>query len=320
MHDATERPPLAVEATRGPLVESRHLVDAVVLDSDGRMIEAWGEIDRPVYPRSACKPLQALPLLETGAADAFGLTSREIALACASHNGEPVHVETVLAWLARVGLDDDDLECGAHPPRQELVLAAFAKSGAALRQAHNNCSGKHAGMLTTAVHLGEPTAGYIGREHPVQRRVAAAMAEICGATLADFGVDGCGIPTFALPLRGLALGMARLPERPAGRRIVQAMIAEPYMVAGQGRACTELMQAAGDAVALKTGAEGVYMAALPAKGLGLALKARDGAGRAAEVAVAELLTRLGALPGGFSRRPLRNVRGLAVGELRCAPF
>jgi len=320
MHDATERPPLAVEATRGRLVESRHLVDAVVIEAGGRIVEAWGEVDRPVYPRSACKPLQALPLLETGAADAFGLTDREIALACASHNGEPAHVEAVLAWLGRAGLSDDDLECGAHMPRQEPVLAAFAKSGAALRQAHNNCSGKHAGMLTTAVHLGEPTKGYIGREHPVQRRVAATMAELCGVALGAFGIDGCGIPTFALPLRNLALGMARLPERPAGRRILQAMIAEPYMVAGQGRACTELMQAAGGAAALKTGAEGVYMAALPAQGLGLALKARDGAGRAAEVAVAELLTRLGALPEGFAQRPLRSVRGLAVGELRCAPF
>jgi L-asparaginase II len=320
MHDGTERPPLVVEATRGPLVESRHLVDAVALDADGRLVEAFGEIDRPIYPRSACKPLQALPLLETGAADAFGLTGQEIALACASHNGEPVHVDGVLAWLGRLGLSDDDLECGAHPPRQEAVLAEFARSAAPLRQAHNNCSGKHAGMLTTAVHLGEPTKGYVGREHPVQRRVAAVLAELCGAALDACGIDGCGIPTFAVPLRNLALGMARLPARPAGRRIVQAMIAEPYMVAGRGRACTELMQAAGGAVALKTGAEGVYMAVLPDRGLGLALKARDGAGRAAELAVADLLARLGALPDGFARRPLRNVRGLVVGELRCAPF
>lgn len=320
MNDATERPPLVVEATRGPLVESRHLVDAAVVDAAGAVVAAHGAVDAPVYPRSACKPLQALPLVESGAADAFGLSQKEVALACASHNGEPVHVEAVLAWLDRLGLSDDDLECGAHLPRQEPVLAEFVRSGATLRQAHNNCSGKHAGMLATAVHLGEPTRGYVGREHPVQRRVAAAMGELCGLRLETFGIDGCGIPTFALPLGALAFGMARLPGRPAGRRIVEAMIAEPYMVAGRGRACTELMQAAGGAVALKTGAEGVYMAALPARGLGLALKARDGAGRAAEIAVAQLLARLGALPEDFARRPLHNVRGLAIGELRPASF
>ena len=320
MNDATERPPLVVEATRGPLVESRHLVDAALVDASGAIVDSHGLIDAPVYPRSACKPLQALPLVESGAADAFGLSAAELALACASHNGEPAHVEAVLAWLARLGLSDDDLECGAHLPRQEPVLAAFARSGAPLRQAHNNCSGKHAGMLATAVHLGEPTRGYIGREHPVQRRVAAAMGELCGLTLDVYGIDGCGIPNFAVPLRHLALGMARLPARPAGRRIVEAMMAEPFMVAGTGRACTEMMQAGGGAVALKTGAEGVYMASLPERGLGLALKARDGAGRAAEIAVGRLLAGLGALPERFARRSLRNVRGLAVGELRAAPF
>jgi L-asparaginase II len=320
MNDATEQPPLVVEATRGLLVESRHLVDAAVLDASGGVAQAHGAIDAPVYPRSACKPLQALPLVESGAADAFGLSPKELALACASHNGEPVHVEGVLAWLGRLGLSDDDLECGAHLPRQEPVLAEFVRSGAKLRQAHNNCSGKHAGMLATAVHLGEPTKGYIGREHPVQRRVAAAMGELCDCRLDDFGIDGCGIPTFALPLRNLALGMARLADRPAGRRIVDAMIAEPYMVAGRGRACTELMQAGKGAVALKTGAEGVYMATLPERGLGLALKARDGAGRAAEMALAKLLAKLGALPEELAHRPLRNVRGLTIGELRAAAF
>lgn len=320
MNDATERPPLVVEATRGPLVESRHLVDAAAVDASGRVIEAYGEIDAPVYPRSACKPLQALPLVERGAADAFGLSDKELALACASHNGEPVHVEAVLAWLARIGLSDEDLECGAHLPRQEPVLTEFVRSGAPLRQAHNNCSGKHAGMLTTAVHLGEPVRGYVGRAHPVQRRVAAAMGEICDVRLDAYGVDGCGIPTFAVPLRNLALGMARLPLRPAGARIVAAMTAEPYMVAGRGRACTELMQAAGGAAVVKTGAEGVYMAALPAQGVGLALKARDGAGRAAEIAVARLLARFGVIPEALARRPVRNVRGLDVGELRIAAF
>lgn len=214
--------PFAVEVTRGPLVESRHLVDAAVVDAAGDRVAVWGDVERPVYARSAIKPIQALALIETGAAEAFALSNREIALACASHAGEPVHVEAVTAWLARLGLGDDDLECGAHYPRNANVLSDFARSGAVLRQAHNNCSGKHAGMLSHAVHLGEATAGYIGAEHPVQGRVREAIGAMCGldAERAQVGIDGCGIPTLALPLSHLALAMARLcrpDDLPPGR-------------------------------------------------------------------------------------------------------
>jgi L-asparaginase II len=324
--------PILVEVTRGPIVESRHAVDAAVVDASGALVAAWGEVERPVYPRSASKPLQALPLVESGAADAFGLQDRELALACASHSGEPVHVGTVKAWLARLGLSEADLECGAHLPRAGKPQEDFIRSGAALAAAHNNCSGKHAGMLSHAVHLGEPTAGYVGYEHPVQRRVAAAYGEMCGLDLAKAprGTDGCSIPTFAIPLAALALGLARFanpdgqaPARQAAcRRLARAMWAEPYMVAGLGRCCTAILGAAPGRIVAKTGAEGVYVAGLAGRGLGLAVKARDGAGRAAEVALLALLGHLDALDEAartvlapFAAPEVRNVRGLAVGRL-----
>ncbi|MEQ9639217.1 MAG: asparaginase [Alphaproteobacteria bacterium] len=336
IEDAFGKPgddPIVVAITRGKLVESHHLVDLAVVDADGGLVGGWGAVDHPVYPRSACKPLQALPLVESGAADAFGLEAKHLALACASHAGEPVHVDTVLAWLEKIGLSDDNLECGAHYPRNEAVFRALVKSGDELRQAHSNCSGKHTGMLTTAIHLGEPTAGYIRADHPVQRRIRAVLGELCGADLedAEHGIDGCGIPTIPINLRALALGITRLatpttlaPARAAAcNRITSAMLAEPYMVAGRDRACTAIMRAAaGDAIA-KTGAEGVYMAALPGRGIGLALKARDGAGRAAEVACVTALRHLGGLPETVADNAvaaildtrLHNVVGLPVGDM-----
>jgi len=327
--------PILVEVTRGPLVESRHAVDAAVVDASGALVAAWGEVDRPIYPRSASKPLQALPLVESGAADAFGLGAKELALACASHSGEPVHVETVRAWLGRLGLSEADLECGAHPPRGGMPLEHFIRSGTALGPAHNNCSGKHSGMLSHAVHRGEPIAGYVEHEHPVQRRVAAALGELCGVDLANWprGVDGCSIPTFAIPLESLALGLARFanpdalaPERQAAcRRLAAAMWEEPYMVAGLGRCCTAILGAAAGRVVAKTGAEGVYVAGLVGRGLGLAVKARDGAGRAAEVALLALLVHLAALDEAartalapFAAPEVRNVRGRVVGRLAAA--
>jgi L-asparaginase II len=326
--------PLLVAVTRGKRIESHHLVDLAIVDADGGLVGGWGAIDHAVYPRSACKPLQALPLLESGAADAFALEPKHIALACASHSGEPVHVDTVTAWLAKIGLADDDLECGAHYPRNEAVFRAFIESGRPLAQAQSNCSGKHTGMLATAVHLGEPTRGYIRADHPVQRRVRAAMGELCGADLDDVepGIDGCGIPTLPVPLTALALGITRLatptmlaPARAAAcNRITSAMLAEPYMVAGLNRACTAIMRAGAGAAIAKTGAEGVYMAALPGRGIGLALKARDGTGRAAEVACIAALRHLGALPeqvadnvvGAVLDHRISSVRGLPVGEMR----
>lgn len=327
--------PVLVEAVRGNMVESRHRGACAVADARGRLVLARGDVERPIYGRSAIKPLQALPLIETGAADAFALGARELALACASHRGEPRHVAAVEAWLARLGLSARDLECGAHAPADPASAEALLRAGAAPSPLHNNCSGKHAGFLTTARHLGEPTRNYIDAAHPVQRRLLAVLEAMTGLGLAAAprGIDGCGIPVIGIPLAGLARAMARLAD-PAGlaptraaaaRRILDAMAAEPSMVAGAGSFTTAVLSEAGRTVRLKPGAEGVFCAALPEQGLGIALKIADGAGRAAEVAMGETLRRLGALSAEQSDRlarllrpSLRNVAGREIGVLRPA--
>lgn len=308
--------PLVVEVVRHPYVESTHLVHAVVADADGTVVRAWGDADRPTAPRSAVKPLQALPLIESGAADAFGLTDVQLALACASHDGEAGHVEAVEAWLAEIGCSVDDLECGVQPDRPSTASA-------------NNCSGKHAGFLTVARHLGVDPAGYVRPDHPVQRLVTEALATTTATPLdpGAAGVDGCGIPVFAIPLRSLAVAAARFgapgphwePERvDAARRLAKAMLAEPWYVTGTRGLTTDLLADGGEIV-VKDGAEGVQLAALPTLGLGVALKAEDGARRAAEVALGHLLSELegrdrDAVFG--PRRRVENHAGETVGELR----
>jgi L-asparaginase II len=321
--------PVLVEVTRGDMVESRHTGTVAVVDAGGAVRLSCGNISQPIYPRSAIKPIQAIPLIESGAADAFALGDAEIALACASHGGEPRHVETVRAWLKRIGLAEDDLECGAHAPSYAPAAEALYRAGASVTNAHNNCSGKHAGFLSVARHKGWPTRGYIGAQHPVQKLVLQALVDLCGAEVsrAARGGDGCGIPVVGIPLERLALAMARMadpsslapPRRAAIERIRRAMTREPFMVAGTGRFCTRAMQKAGGAAILKTGAEGVYMAAVPGQGLGVCLKIADGASRAAQAAMAAVLERLG-LPGlsELATAPVVNVAGLRVGEIRPA--
>jgi L-asparaginase II len=325
-----------VEVWRGDLVESIHRGAAAVVDADGRVVAAWGDIDRAVYARSAIKPLQTLPLIESGAAERFGLGDEEIALACASHNGEPRHVDKVAHWLARIGLGAQDLECGAHLPLSDEATAALLRSGSAATAIHNNCSGKHTGFLSTALHLGEPTRGYSHAHHPVQQRLRRVLEDMSGAVLIDApaGVDGCGIPVVGLSLRATALAMARLaspaglaPARAAAaKRVVWAMATAPFMAAGSGRFCTELMQRTGTAAVIKVGAEGMFTAALPGKGLGVALKIDDGARRAAEVAIGALLGHLGVLDdaaraglAAYLSRCVRNRPGAVVGRLSAAP-
>jgi L-asparaginase II len=301
----TSNRPIVVGVWRGSLIESRHAVACAAVDAAGGVVASWGDIEQPIYPRSAVKPLQAIPLVETGAADRFGLGDTELALAAASHNGEPQHVAAVQAWLERIGLGANDLECGGHWPFHEASARTLAAAGESPTSLHNNCSGKHAGMLTTALHLGEPTVGYVAKDHPVQRRVGAALAAMCDYPIggAVFGIDGCSIPTIAMPLQVIATGMARFgapdqlpPARAAAcRRIAQAMTAKPYLVGGMGRLCTALMASSRGGVLVKVGAEGVYAAAVPGRGIGLALKAQDGATRASEVALIAVLSRLGAL-------------------------
>jgi L-asparaginase II len=292
-----------VEAVRGAWVESSHRGAIAVADAAGKIVRSLGDVDRLVYPRSSLKPIQALPLVETGAADGFALGDEELALACGSHRGEAVHVEKVAAWLGRIGLGEADLECGAHPPRHEPSYQALLREGRPASPLHNNCSGKHAGFLTTARWLKEPTRFYIEADHPVQQRVVRTAGEMAGVDLsrAPRGRDGCGIPVIAVPLRALATAMARLADprplgehrRAAAKRVLDAMAAAPLLVDGTGGMTTTMLAVAGATVRLKPGAEGVFCAALPALGLGVAIKIDDGAGRAADLAMATLLDRLG---------------------------
>ena len=323
---------VVIEVTRGPVVESRHEGIAAVVKSDGTVVASWGDIDAPILPRSANKPIQAMAFVESGAVERFGLGDEHIALSCASHSGEPRHVETVRAWLASVGLGEGDLECGTHAPRLPETVEALIRANAVPTAAFNNCSGKHSGFLTTAVQYGEPTNGYIKYDHPVQRRLRDVMSDLCGADAHAFphGTDGCGIPTLATPLKSLARAMASMadPSRLSNKhaeaaiRIRAAMNAEPFMVAGSGRFCTRINGALPGVVQVKTGAEGVFCAMLPTLGLGVALKMWDGAGRASEVAMAALLDHLGVLPAGQRDEILppaiKNVVGLLVGEVRPA--
>lgn len=321
--------PILVEVTRGTMVESRHAGTVAVLDAKGKVVLGCGDIAQSIYPRSAIKPIQALPLIESGAAEHYKLSDQEVALACASHGGETRHVAAVLSWLGRIGCTVDDLECGAHPPSHEASAAALYRANGQATQLHNNCSGKHTGFLTLARHMGWPTKGYIRADHPVQQTVLKGLQDLCGVDLGGGakGIDGCGIPVVGIPLDRLALAMARLadpsrlsPARTAAvQRIRQAMTREPFFVAGTGRFCTRLMTALGDQVVAKTGAEGVYMAALPKQGLGICIKVQDGASRAAQIALAAVLERLG-IAGAreLETAPLSNVAGLRIGEVRPA--
>jgi L-asparaginase II len=320
--------PILVEVTRGTLVESVHRGSVAVVGAEGNIVFSCGDIDVPVYPRSSLKPIQALPLLESGAADAFGLTDEHLALACASHSGEPMHTTRVAAWLERIELGEADLACGPHPVRYEPVWRDMVRRGEAPTRIHNNCSGKHTGFLSVAKHWGISTEGYERHDHPVQHAVAKALGELseCPGEL-PWGVDGCAAPNFALPLKAFAHALAKFanPQRlpklraDAARRIVRAMTTHPELVAGTGRACTVLMRSAGGRAAVKTGAEGFFAGIVPERGLGIALKIDDGAGRASETTMALLLGSLNLLGRDDAAReilraPVINTRNAAVGE------
>ena len=327
--------PVVIEITRGPMFESIHRGAYAVVNVQQDVISSEGDIDRPIYPRSAVKPLQALALVETGAADRWKLSDSELALACASHSAEPRHVETIVKWLARSGLTERDLECGPHPPSSEQARNELIRQNVKWRRIHHNCSGKHTGFLTTAVHLDEPITGYLAPEHPVQQRIKRVLAEITSGNLADapIGVDGCGAPVIGMPLRHLAVAMARygaaeqLPDKrvQAVQRLYRAMVCHPFMLAGTGRWCTRAMEAAAGQFAVKGGAEGVYCAMVPARRLGIALKIDDGASRAAEALMGLLLTRYAGLDPELSEKirklalpKILNAVGEKVGETRPA--
>jgi L-asparaginase II len=319
-----------VEVWRGDIAESHHRGHAVICDASGAVRAAWGDPDAVILPRSSCKMLQALPLVESGAA--AGLGSEQLALACASHNGAEIHVTRVAAWLAGLGLAEEDLRCGPQVPDDAPERHRLRAAGLGPDQRHNNCSGKHVGFLTLNRRLGAGSE-YVEIDHPVQRAVRTAFEEMCGAASPGYGIDGCSAPNFATTVHGLARAMARMADprglgpvrEAAARRLVAAMLEHPLLVAGEGRACTELMEAMHGGVAVKTGAEAVFVAILPAQGLGVALKIEDGATRASECAIAAILVRLGVIAAedpAAARRltpPILSRRGIPAGLIRPDP-
>lgn len=320
-----------IELWRGGMLESVHSGHAVICDEKGDVIEAWGDPDAVIFPRSSCKMLQALPLLESGAADAAGLGDAQLALACASHNGAHIHTDAVRNWLSELALSEADLRCGPQMPDDPEARKEIVCAGQNPCQVHNNCSGKHAGFLTLARHLGAGPE-YVEVDHPVQRAVRDAFEEVTGAASPGYGIDGCSAPNFATSVHALARAMAAFAAADPGgssrqramSRLWRAMVAHPELVAGEGRACTALMRAMGGRAAVKTGAEAVFVAILPEQRRGIALKILDGGTRASEAAVTALLVRLGALDAGhpavgrYLTDPMRNRRGLVVGEMRLA--
>ena len=335
--------PVLVEAWRGDTVESFHRGALAVVDADGALVASLGDIDRPIFPRSAVKALQALPLVASGAADAFGLPDQALSMACASHGGEPAHTQRVAATLAAAGLDETALECGAHWPAHEATMRAMVREGAGISALHNNCSGKHAGFLCLGCLLdgkADPRGflrGYVDHDHPVMRVVTAALQASTGfdPATAPRGIDGCSIPTFGIALQRLALGFARFgsgvglsaEHARAARRLRQAVARAPFFVAGTGRFDTRVMERLGERVFCKVGAEGVYCASFPDRGLGLALKIDDGGySRAADVAMAALIGSGVVLDDdesrfihGLSNATLSNWRGVVVGRVEAAP-
>ena len=324
--------PVLAEIWRGEILECVHRGTAVVATAAGEVVEAWGDPARVILPRSSFKMIQALPLVESGAADAAGLSREHLALACASHSGAGVHTALAASWLAGIGLAEPDLRCGAHTPGDPEAAHALYAAGAAPGQFHNNCSGKHCGFLTMNRHLrGGPE--YLDLDHPLQQAVRLTVEEVTGETVSGHAIDGCSAPNFATSLKGLATAMARFAtagtsftgaRRGAARRLVEAMAAHPVLVGGEGRATTNLIRACAGRAVVKTGAEGVYIAILPERGLGIALKIDDGNARGSEAAIAALLTRHGALERGdpvfaaLADAPILNCRGFAHGHLRAA--
>ena len=328
--------PILVEQTRGHFVENRHRGCFVIADSDGNIVAAAGDFSRPVFPRSAIKSMQALAMVTSGAIDRFDLSDEQLALACASHHGEEVHVAGVTRFLDRLGLGARDLECGAHQPTNGAARVALRVAGQLPTPLHNNCSGKHSGMLSVAQALGVPVAHYVDRAHPVQQAVRGAIETVIGTTLSEerCGTDGCSIPTWAAPLSAFATGFARMatgsglpPDlAAAATRIFDAATRHPLLVAGTDHLDTLVMQAFGGRLMQKGGAEGVQCGAIRDLGLGYALKCDDGNMAASQVMVANLLLRHAAPTPGqravldrFATQIVKNVRGTVVGEMRAAP-
>lgn len=313
--------PLICEVVRGTMVESRHRVHAMVCDTSGP-VKTWGDPDLMFYPRSAIKYMQSLPLVESGAADAHGLNIAELALASASHSSTETHIHAVAAWLSRLGLDERHLRCGPHLPYDEASAHTLLRTGDSPNRLYNNCSGKHTGFLTTALHMHEPVEGYLDPDHPIQKRLYDILVQLSGQDLADTGrgLDGCGIPVYGMTLTALATAAQKLAtptglgERRGGavKRILAAAMAEPFMVAGPSRFDTDVMTALAGKAATKGGAEGVHIAVLPEKGLGIAVKTEDGERRAGDVAMCWLLSEAGVINDKETKRLQAHMRPKVV--------
>ncbi len=321
----TQATPFA-EVWRGPFLESVHSGHAVICDDSGQIIQSWGDAGAIVLPRSSSKMIQALPLITSGAADKHGLGTEQLALACASHQGAAIHTDRVGSWLETLGMDDHAFRCGPQEPDDLPARNALIRADQSPCQIHNSCSGKHAGFLTLNRHLGGG-ADYVDPDHPVQQACLEAFERTTQETSPGYGIDGCSAPNYACSLHGMARAMAHFAAAPDGSaeaRLHQAMRLHPELVAGETRACTELMRAMEGKVALKTGAEGFFIAILPEQKLGIALKAACGTTRAAECAITALLVQLGVLnpdhPAALKRMnaPIKNHRGIVTGTLKPA--
>ncbi len=319
--------PVLAEVLRGGTVESFHRGSYVVCDANMNIVASAGDIEAIIFPRSAIKAFQCVPLIESGAASKYGLTDEEIALCCSSHNGETDHVRVAAAILAKSGASQSDLECGAHMPSYRPAMFEIVKRNSEAQAIHNNCSGKHAGMLALAAHRNAPREGYTSVHHPVQTEIATTISKLCDFDLFNtaVGVDGCSVPTWALPFRNIGLGFARIAQsnHKAGQRIIDAARKYPFMISGTKSFDTEVMQNV-PRLFIKVGAEGVYCGCIPHMGLGFAMKCDDGASRAAEVAIAGTLAKLDVWTPEekstllrHSTYALKNWRKIEVGEVRC---
>ena len=326
---------LFVEVTRNGIVESRHFGAAVVCDHKGVVVESWGDIENLVFPRSALKPMLAIQLVESGASDRYSLRNAELSLACSSHQGEQMHQNLVASWLNRLGLTEDHLACGAVLPEHTESAHQLLASGQQGCRIHHNCSGKHTGFLTTALHLALPLDNYHLVEHPLQQLSLEILSDLADIDLQQYpmGIDGCGLPAPTMPLLQLGRAMARfanpvdlsMDRLQAIYRLHEAITKEPLYIAGHGSVVSELNEVTKGSVLAKTGAEGVLTAALPERGLGIALKIADGSSRARAVALLAILEHLGALSDEEKQQleahiapTLVNSRGVVVGEIRPA--
>lgn len=320
-----------VEIWRGPFLESVHYGHAVVCDEQGQIVECWGDPSAVVLPRSSSKMLQALPLIESGAAADAGLTDEQLALACASHQGAEIHSVPVKQWLSDLGMRDEDFRCGPQEPRDIEARNDLIRTGDPVCRYHNNCSGKHSGFLTLTRYLGAGPE-YVELDHPVQKAVKAVFEEVTQENTPGYGIDGCSAPNFATTMHGMARAMAFFASadpdgnarESAAARLRNAMATYPELVAGEGRACTDLMRAMNHKVAVKTGAEAYFIAIIPEMKLGVALKILDGGTRGAECAIAAILIRLGVLDAEhplakkYVNAPIQNWDGLVTGQMKPA--